>query len=950
VNFDVSNVQPDGITNYQQVRFTDQSGLVSWTIQNPNSLNVVESLPAGYDDPIVFCGDTAGLLPVAAPGGSLSLAMQAGQQLYCDWFNVQPAVVENPDIQIPVNGATLAIDKYVCPAGFDAYTADYGALSTNCSENMADVEFMVMQGDVILQSGLTDTYGFLDLGTVPAGSLSVVEDVPEGYGLPVVYCQSINVEFPQGVIAEMVIDGNQFSYQFSDGEEIGCNWFNVPGTEPADDEDGDSVTVMKLVCPEEVGDAPQSNITNPALQGVFDLGPQAGDAPTEVPDLCTEFEAVIGEGFTFNVSADDQDLGDKVTDAQGMAQWTGVPSGDLTISEQIPDGYGVPYFYCHTGGDVPIVAEFTGAAAFRDPGGDVLCVVVNVPEHEGNDGDVVVYKWECNEDPVPYNEVFPNLEAEGCVPIDGVDFALAYGIDSSLPKTTGSGGPGVVNWDDVPPGPISITETIPEGYGDPVVYCVREFVDQSEPLQFVSVDATGGSVLTGLEDNETLRCHWINIPYEDVSITLYKYTCPEGYDLYADGANPEVDCNELTDGIEFELRENGNLIDVEVTGSAGPGQIHWSPVSDGYYDIVERIPENTAEAFVLKCTGSEEEWIQNWPLSVGDTLSLELGKETHLVCYWYNVPEPDWGTVTVVKYACATEQFISPDHCEIYESGVQFELFHWTGAEGYVAGEGTTNASGLLTWTDLPDGSYELIEVDHEWCYAESSRSDQSGNIEVVSGEETTVWVYNCGVKTPLKQPVKYPNTGAGGAVVAADVSAAPIERQGSFKALPHNRLSGVLDSRIASSMALGGTPVRIRIDSIGLSAEIEVLEIVDGEFEDPTTSDKVAWYKDTSSLSQPGNVMMAGHLNYWGDPEGVFYSLADLQEGEIIEITAQDGSVHRYEVMSVSQVEATAETLETVAAQTEEPTLTLITCGGQWDPGIQSYLHRTVVKAIQID
>jgi hypothetical protein len=54
--------------------------------------------------------------------------------------------------------------------------------------------------------------------------------------------------------------------------------------------------------------------------------------------------------------------------------------------------------------------------------------------------------------------------------------------------------------------------------------------------------------------------------------------------------------------------------------------------------------------------------------------------------------------------------------------------------------------------------------------------------------------------------------------------------------------------------------------------------------------------------------------------------------------------------VTTARQVEATAETLETVAAQTGEQTLTLITCGVQWDQGIQSYLQRTVVKAIQID
>ncbi len=119
----------------------------------------------------------------------------------------------------------------------------------------------------------------------------------------------------------------------------------------------------------------------------------------------------------------------------------------------------------------------------------------------------------------------------------------------------------------------------------------------------------------------------------------------------------------------------------------------------------------------------------------------------------------------------------------------------------------------------------------------------------------------------------------------------------------------------------------------------------MDGAFQDPTTSEQVAWYKDTAKLGEDGNIVMAGHLNYWGDPEGVFYSLNQVKEGDQIVVTAEDGTVYRYEVIAVSQQVANSRTLRAITQPTDEPTLTLITCGGAWDPSIQSYLHRTVVR-----
>jgi LPXTG-site transpeptidase (sortase) family protein len=862
---------------------------------------------------------------------------------------------EVPNLEVTGTGY-LTIHKYHCEGAVDWASESLEGLRSDCSA-LPDIQFdlsnVIADGSKNFQQIATSDVDGLAIWQIPNPATIVVDEVmPEGYVDPIVYCGV--VAGPGGGLGQLSwVDaaGGVITQSLQNDQQMYCDWFNLAGTAVAEDEDGSTVTVLKLVCPAEIADDPQSIIADATVQGGLNLGPRTDGPPTDAPELCTEFEAELGVGYTFNVTVDGQDLGDKLTGLQGLAEWTGVPAGNLVITEQIPDGYGEPFFYCHAG-RAPIVNEFTGTAAFPFPGGDITCVVVNVPIGDVDDGEVVVHKWECDEDPGWAEPMADDLSAQGCELVtEDIKFTLYYGIDTAIEKFTNDAGPGTVQWKGVPAGELSIVEEVPSGYGQPVVYCTYSLPEGNENALQSVTNVSGAEGSFELQQGQKLRCHWINIPEEDSSITIYKYTCPEGYDLYADGANPASDCTELTNGIVFTATGD-SFSDPAVTGDYAPGDgvALWSFLEPGSYHIEETPPAGTSYAFVLSCEGSSVPMIQNYPLAYGFDLDIEIASGDHVVCYWYNVPEPEWGTMTVIKYACATEHFVSPDECEIYEGGVQFQLFHWTGAEGYVAGEGTTNASGVLSWTGLANGSYELNEIDREWCYAEASRSDANGYIEVVAGEETTVWVYNCGVTTPLKQPAKYPNTGAGGAVIAADVSAAPVESQGAYLALPHNRLTGVLDSRIASSMIAGDRPVQIAFDSIGLNAEIEVLEIVDGAFEDPTTSDKVAWYKDTATPGESGNVMMAGHLNYWGDPEGVFFALAGVQEGEVIEVTLQDGTTYRYQVVSVEQVEANAETLETVAAQTGEQTLTLITCGGQWDPGIQSYLHRTVVKAVQID
>jgi LPXTG-site transpeptidase (sortase) family protein len=147
-----------------------------------------------------------------------------------------------------------------------------------------------------------------------------------------------------------------------------------------------------------------------------------------------------------------------------------------------------------------------------------------------------------------------------------------------------------------------------------------------------------------------------------------------------------------------------------------------------------------------------------------------------------------------------------------------------------------------------------------------------------------------------------------------------------------------------------GAVPIHLTVESIGVDADFEYKEIVDGLMEQPTGPEQVAWYKDTARLGESNNVVVAGHLNWWNVPEGVFYRLQDMQEGDRIEVTGDDGQVYIYEVRSVTQESNLEPPGIDVIGPTDEQTLTLITCGGEWNADIAEYDQRTVVRAVQVD
>ncbi len=154
------------------------------------------------------------------------------------------------------------------------------------------------------------------------------------------------------------------------------------------------------------------------------------------------------------------------------------------------------------------------------------------------------------------------------------------------------------------------------------------------------------------------------------------------------------------------------------------------------------------------------------------------------------------------------------------------------------------------------------------------------------------------------------------------------------------------------ASVTVSTAPVSIMVEAAGIDAEIETLDILDGRLTDPTGPWVVTWYRQSAELGELGNILMAGHVDYWGVGPSVFYHVRDLVEGDVVQITGENDEVFTYEVQwneTFLLADLVTGTLGEIVAPTDDQVLTLFTCGGEFDYVNGEYLSRTVVRARRI-
>lgn len=116
----------------------------------------------------------------------------------------------------------------------------------------------------------------------------------------------------------------------------------------------------------------------------------------------------------------------------------------------------------------------------------------------------------------------------------------------------------------------------------------------------------------------------------------------------------------------------------------------------------------------------------------------------------------------------------------------------------------------------------------------------------------------------------------------------------------------------------------RVVIRSVGIDAEVRPVGLVftAGKLQYDVPYVEAGQYAGTAQPGHPGNAVIGGHVSRRGAP-GVFSKLPKVVAGDVVEVF-RGGQVFRY---SVTEIRVVASDATGVMSQTQDATLTLITC-----------------------
>lgn len=181
--------------------------------------------------------------------------------------------------------------------------------------------------------------------------------------------------------------------------------------------------------------------------------------------------------------------------------------------------------------------------------------------------------------------------------------------------------------------------------------------------------------------------------------------------------------------------------------------------------------------------------------------------------------------------------------------------------------------------------------------------------------------------------------------VLAACGSAAPT----AHKPAHHPAASASASPSPASSAnpAAAGDPATLTISSIGLAATVEKVGVDQyGNMAIPVNPKNLGWYSPGVVPGQPGNAVIDGHYDWYGIPQGPLYKLTSVKAGDEIDIKGVTGGTLVFKVTGPATAVAYNSHPQGLFRKGGDATLTLITCGGDWDAQKQTYTQRELLNA----
>lgn len=153
----------------------------------------------------------------------------------------------------------------------------------------------------------------------------------------------------------------------------------------------------------------------------------------------------------------------------------------------------------------------------------------------------------------------------------------------------------------------------------------------------------------------------------------------------------------------------------------------------------------------------------------------------------------------------------------------------------------------------------------------------------------------------------------------------------------------------VASS---GSTQVaRIIIPKLGVDRGVVTMSLGSDRrtLQTPKNASDIVWWNFSGQPGSGRNATFGGHINYNG-VQGAFRYLGSMSAGDRITIVMKDGRTLVYEVTTQWEVRKPALTWGdlgcTPSGCAQEDTITLITCGGAFDPSSGHYVNNVLLRA----
>ncbi|WP_280771392.1 class F sortase [Salipaludibacillus daqingensis] len=148
----------------------------------------------------------------------------------------------------------------------------------------------------------------------------------------------------------------------------------------------------------------------------------------------------------------------------------------------------------------------------------------------------------------------------------------------------------------------------------------------------------------------------------------------------------------------------------------------------------------------------------------------------------------------------------------------------------------------------------------------------------------------------------------------------------------------------VYGSSSQGIIPVTVEIPAIDVKADVTEVGLEDdGAMEVPDDGDLVGWFNRGVKPGATGNAVLAGHVDDRSGP-AIFFDLKDLEIGDKIIITDEDGTVLTFQVKDREVYPYDDAPISKVFGPSSSRNLNLITCTGEFDRDQGTHRERLVV------